>query len=58
MFAVDGVVDSPNPEDQTCSAGVCRCDGAESAESLTVRADTALYAAKDAAAIASSAASA
>jgi PleD family two-component response regulator len=48
MFAVGGVVDSPNPEDQTCSAGVCRWDGAESAESLTVRADTALYAAKDA----------
>jgi PleD family two-component response regulator len=36
------------PEGQTCSAGVCRWDGAESAESLTSRADTALYAAKDA----------
>jgi diguanylate cyclase (GGDEF)-like protein len=36
------------PEGQTCSAGVCRWDGAESAESLTARADTALYAAKDA----------
>jgi diguanylate cyclase (GGDEF)-like protein len=36
------------PEGQTCSAGVCRWDGAESAESLTARADSALYAAKDA----------
>ena len=36
------------PEGQSCSAGVCRWDGAESAESLTNRADTALYAAKDA----------
>jgi diguanylate cyclase (GGDEF)-like protein len=36
------------PEDQTCSAGVCRWDGEESAETLTARADTALYAAKDA----------
>jgi diguanylate cyclase (GGDEF)-like protein len=36
------------PDGQTCSAGVCRWDGAESAESLTARADTALYAAKDA----------
>ncbi len=36
------------PEGQTCSAGVCRWDGKESAESLTARADTALYAAKDA----------
>jgi diguanylate cyclase (GGDEF)-like protein len=36
------------PGGQTCSAGVCRWDGAESAESLTARADTALYAAKDA----------
>ncbi len=36
------------PEGQTCSAGVCRWDGSESAESLTARADTALYAAKDA----------
>jgi diguanylate cyclase (GGDEF)-like protein len=35
------------PEGQTCSAGVCRWDGAESAESLTARADTALYTAKD-----------
>jgi diguanylate cyclase (GGDEF)-like protein len=34
------------PEDQTCSAGVCLWDGQESAESLTARADTALYAAK------------
>lgn len=34
------------PEGQTCSAGVCRWDGAESAEELTARADTALYAAK------------
>jgi diguanylate cyclase (GGDEF)-like protein len=34
------------PEDQTCSAGVCLWDGKESAESLTARADTALYAAK------------
>jgi diguanylate cyclase (GGDEF)-like protein len=36
------------PEGQTCSAGVCRWDGNESAEALTARADTALYAAKDA----------
>jgi diguanylate cyclase (GGDEF)-like protein len=36
------------PEGQTCSAGVCCWDGAESAERLTARADTALYAAKDA----------
>jgi diguanylate cyclase (GGDEF)-like protein len=36
------------PEGQSCSAGVCRWDGAESAESLTSRADTALYTAKDA----------
>jgi diguanylate cyclase (GGDEF)-like protein len=36
------------PEGQTCSAGVCRWDSAETAESLTARADTALYAAKDA----------
>jgi diguanylate cyclase (GGDEF)-like protein len=36
------------PEGQTCSAGVCRWDGAESAESLTARADTALYSAKEA----------
>src|SRR3954471_1373286 len=36
------------PDGQTCSAGVCRWDGAESAESLTARADTALYSAKDA----------
>jgi diguanylate cyclase (GGDEF)-like protein len=35
-------------EGQTCSAGVCLWDGAESAESLTARADTALYSAKDA----------
>ena len=34
------------PEAQTCSAGVCRWDGAESAEELTTRADTALYTAK------------
>jgi diguanylate cyclase (GGDEF)-like protein len=34
------------PEDQTCSAGVCLWSGAESAEKLTARADTALYAAK------------
>jgi diguanylate cyclase (GGDEF)-like protein len=34
------------PEDQTCSAGVCQWDGEESAESLTARADTLLYAAK------------
>jgi diguanylate cyclase (GGDEF)-like protein len=34
------------PEGQTCSAGVCCWDGSESAESLTARADTALYAAK------------
>jgi diguanylate cyclase (GGDEF)-like protein len=34
------------PESQTCSAGVCSWDGSESAESLTARADTALYAAK------------
>src|SRR5262249_19804355 len=30
------------PEGQTCSAGVCAWDGAESAETLTTRADTAL----------------
>jgi diguanylate cyclase (GGDEF)-like protein len=36
------------PEGQTCSAGFCRWNGEESAESLTARADTALYAAKDA----------
>jgi diguanylate cyclase (GGDEF)-like protein len=36
------------PEDQTCSAGVCRWDGRESAEQLTARADTALYSAKEA----------
>ena len=36
------------PEDQTCSAGVCCWDGEESAERLTARADTALYAAKGA----------
>ncbi len=36
------------PEGQTCSAGVCRWDGVESTESLTARADSALYAAKDA----------
>ncbi len=35
-------------EGQTCSAGVCRWDGSESAESLTARADTALYSAKEA----------
>lgn len=34
------------PEDQTCSAGVCQWNGEESAEQLTVRADTLLYAAK------------
>ena len=34
------------PEGQTCSAGVCRWDGSESAESLIARADAALYAAK------------
>jgi diguanylate cyclase (GGDEF)-like protein len=34
------------PEGQTCSAGVSCWDGSESAESLTARADTALYAAK------------
>jgi diguanylate cyclase (GGDEF)-like protein len=34
------------PEDQTCSAGVCQWDGEESAEGLTARADTLLYAAK------------
>ncbi len=34
------------PEDQTCSAGVCQWDGEESAERLTARADTLLYAAK------------
>jgi diguanylate cyclase (GGDEF)-like protein len=33
-------------EDQTCSAGVCQWDGEESAEQLTSRADTLLYAAK------------
>jgi diguanylate cyclase (GGDEF)-like protein len=36
------------PEGQTCSAGVCVWDGIESAESLAARADTALYAAKEA----------
>ena len=36
------------PEGQTCSAGVCLWDGEESAEALIARADTALYAAKDA----------
>jgi diguanylate cyclase (GGDEF)-like protein len=36
------------PDGQTCSAGVSRWDGVESAESLTARADTALYAAKEA----------
>ena len=35
------------PQGQTCSAGVCRWDGSESAESLTARADSALYAAKE-----------
>jgi diguanylate cyclase (GGDEF)-like protein len=34
------------PDGQTCSAGVCTWDGEESAEALTARADTALYAAK------------
>ena len=34
------------PEGQTCSAGVCRWDGEESAEALTARADRALYTAK------------
>jgi GGDEF domain-containing protein len=34
------------PEGQTCSAGVCLWDGEESAEKLTARADTGLYAAK------------
>jgi len=34
------------PEGQTCSAGVSCWNGEESAESLTARADTALYAAK------------
>jgi diguanylate cyclase (GGDEF)-like protein len=34
------------PESQTCSAGVACWDGSESAESLTARADTALYGAK------------
>jgi diguanylate cyclase (GGDEF)-like protein len=34
------------PEGQTCSAGVCCWDGSEGAESLTARADTALYSAK------------
>jgi len=34
------------PEDQTCSAGVCQWDGEETAEQLTARADTLLYAAK------------
>src|SRR3954447_5249289 len=34
------------PEDQTCSAGVCQWDAEESAEGLTARADTLLYAAK------------
>ena len=36
------------PEHQTCSAGVACWDGSESAESLTARADTALYSAKEA----------
>jgi diguanylate cyclase (GGDEF)-like protein len=36
------------PDGQTCSAGVCCWDGSESAEELTARADTALYAAKEA----------
>ena len=36
------------PEGQTCSAGVCQWDGEESAERLTARADTLLYAAKGA----------
>ncbi len=36
------------PGGQTCSAGVCRWDGSESAESLTARADAALYSAKEA----------
>ena len=36
------------PEGQTCSAGVCCWDGSETASELTARADTALYAAKDA----------
>ncbi len=36
------------PGEQTCSAGVCRWDGSESAESLTARADQALYSAKEA----------
>jgi len=36
------------PEGQTCSAGVCCWDGSESAGDLTARADTALYAAKEA----------
>jgi diguanylate cyclase (GGDEF)-like protein len=35
------------PDDQTCSAGVCRWDGAEGVEDLTARADSALYLAKD-----------
>ena len=34
------------PEDQTCSAGVCQWNSEESAEQLTARADTLLYAAK------------
>jgi diguanylate cyclase (GGDEF)-like protein len=34
------------PDGQTCSAGVCVWDGAESVATLTARADTALYAAK------------
>jgi diguanylate cyclase (GGDEF)-like protein len=34
------------PEGQTCSAGVSCWDGSESAEALTARADSALYAAK------------
>ena len=34
------------PDGQTCSAGVCIWDGEESAEQLTARSDTALYAAK------------
>jgi diguanylate cyclase len=36
------------PEGQTCSAGVCCWDGSESTEQFTARADTALYAAKEA----------
>lgn len=36
------------PEDQTCSAGLVRWDGSESAEALFARADRALYEAKEA----------